>query len=79
MTAWTRGDEDEDERRGSGEQSFGTGRGGVTQGVGRYVRVWMCVVVAVDSMRLGGWRWEKVVGWRWMRGQHRATTSVKSP
>ena len=78
MTAWTRGDEDGGYYcRGSGEQSFGTGRGGVTQDVGRYVRVWMCVVVAVDSMRLGGWRWEKVVGW--MRGQHRATTSVKSP
>ena len=44
MTAWTRGDEDGGYYcRGSGEQSFGTGRGGVTQDVGRYVRVWRCV------------------------------------
>lgn len=38
MTARTRGDEDEDEGyycRVPEEQSFGTGKGGVTQGVGR--------------------------------------------
>jgi hypothetical protein len=54
MTARTRGDEDEGCCRGSGEQSFGTGCGGATQGVGRYVRVWRCVCVDVDSRASAG-------------------------
>jgi hypothetical protein len=43
ITPRTRGDEEKGYCGGSGEQSFGTGKGGVTQGVGRYVRVWRCV------------------------------------
>jgi hypothetical protein len=77
MTARTRGDEEEGYCRGSGEQSFGTGKGGATQGVGRYVRVWRCV----DSRASAGARGLAVGKSCGVDAceRHRATTGVRSP